>query len=275
MEIPSIKQAIPAQVVNERAAYGPFDLKPFFNFPSLDEVYFTAQLENGQSLPKGMICTGDGLLTGIPAQKTQGHYDVIIIASNDEGEIESPLSLTIKASLATDPSVQGEPVKARIWEALHNNLPIPELADMYNLPVTPLDVYYLLERWGTITIWDAYNLEAPDVKTPLALDGMSEHFHVYDCGSCIIGVPKNLYSHERTLEDGLKTARAMAREVYQRQWAVDLSGFDKYTRAAWIEIQLLGDKYAKKLEVINFHPTLEDMHLYSVEATSKLKIGSE
>lgn len=275
MEIPSIKQAIPAQVVNERAAYGPFDLKPFFNFPSLDEVYFTAQLENGQPLPKGMICTGDGILTGIPAQKTQGHYNVVIIASNDEGEVESPLSFTIKPSLATDLAQLGEPVKSQIWEALHNNLPIPELIDTYNLPITPLDVYYLLERWGSITIWDVYNLEAPDAKMPLELEGMSEHFHVYDCGSCLIGTPKDLYSYERTLEDGLRTARAMAREVYQRQWTIELSGFDKYTRAAWIEIQLLGDKYAKKLEVINFNPTLEDMHLYTVEANSKVKLGLE
>lgn len=275
MEIPSIKQAIPAQVVNERAAYGPFDLKPFFLIENPQEVYFTAQLKNEQPLPKGMICTGDGILTGIPAQKTQGHYEIIVTASNDAGEVQAPLSLTIKPSLAMDQAQYGDAAKSQVWEALHNNLPIPALTELYNLPITPQDIYYLLERWGIITIWDIYNLEPPGAKVPLMLEGVSEHFNVYDCGSCLIGAPKDLYSHERTLEDGLRTARAMAREVYQRQWAVELSGFDKFTRAAWVEIQLLGDQYGRKLEVINFNPTLEDVHLYSIEASSQMRPGAE
>lgn len=275
MDAPSIKQPIPAQVVNERAAYGPFDLKPFFNFDDPERVYFTAELKAGGPLPRGMICTGDGILTGIPAKDTHAQYDVIISVSNEAGEIQAPLVLTIKPSLLIERSQYGDAAKAQVWEALQHDLPIPELADIYNLPITPLDIYYLLERWGIITIWDVYNLEPPGNKVLLDLPDISEHFNVYDCGSCIIGAPKDLYSHERTLEDGLRTARAMAKEVYQRHWTVELSGFDKFTRAAWVEIQLLGDQYGRKIEVINFNPTLEDVHLYSVEANNNTRLGAE
>lgn len=274
MDAPSIKQPIPAQVVNERAAYGPFDLKPFFNFEDPQQIYFSAELKKGGPLPRGMICTGDGILTGIPAKDTHAQYEVIISVSNDAGEVQAPLVLTIKPNLSMEQAQYGDAAKAQVWDALQNNLPIPDLADIYNLPITPLDIYYLLERWGIITIWDVYNLEPPGDKVLLTLEGVSEHFNVYDCGSCIIGTPKDLYSHERTLEDGLRTARAMAREVYQRHWTVELSGFDKFTRAAWVEIQLLGDQHGRQLEVINFNPTLEDVHLYSVEASNN-KLGAE
>ena len=65
------------------------------------------------------------------------------------------------------------------------------------------------------------------------------------------------------MQDGLQMAQVMAREVYQRGWVVELVGFEKFTRAAWVEIQQLGDKYGKRLEVINFNPSPEDVKLYN------------
>ncbi len=56
------------------------------------------------------------------------------------------------------------------------------------------------------------------------------------------------------------------REVYERKWTVELVGFEKLTRAAWVEIQHLGDKFGQKLDVINYDPSTNDIKLYSSQA---------
>lgn len=266
MQAPVLLKPIPAQVVNELAAYGPFDLKNFIQSPDGSKVQFQAELVDGEALPKGLICTSDGLLTGIPAKGTEGGYEIKLTAKNEAGSIETAIEFTVKPSLVTIDAKYFDDLKSRAWEAIQQDLPIPDLHAMYEKPITPLEIYYLLERWGILTIWDAFNLDAPGEKKPLTLEGASKHYHVYDRGSCLVAAPKDLFSHERTLEDGLKTARAMAREVYRRGWTVELSGFDKMTRAAWVEIQHLSDKHGKQLEVINYHPTPNDVKLYQEEA---------
>lgn len=274
MEPPVLVKAIPAQVVNEQAAYGPFDLKNHIQVPEGSaKLQFQAELTNGQSLPKGMICTADGIVTGIPAKETQGNYEIKITATNEAGPIETTFVLTIKPSLLTTTDVDYlAQLKAQVWQALDQKLPIPDFVELNNLPISPQDVYYLLERWGTLTIWDAFNLEPAGEKRLLTLEGASPHYQIYDRGSSLVGAPKDLFSHERTTEDGMQTARAMAREVYQRGWTIELAGPDKYTRAAWVEIQHLGEKYGKPLEVINFSPTFNDVKLYNIQSLeSKLR----
>ncbi|MCL5272160.1 MAG: hypothetical protein M1486_02370, partial [Gammaproteobacteria bacterium] len=157
-------------------------------------------------------------------------------------------------------------IKSQVWQALEQNLPIPDMSEMFEREITPLDIYYLLERWSILTIWDAFNLEMPGTKKSLTLPGASPHYHVYDRGSCLIATPKDLYSYERTIEDGLQTARAIAREAYNRGWTIELIGFDKLRRAAWIELQLLGDQKGKRLEVVNYDPSMEDIKLYTNQA---------
>ena len=103
----------------------------------------------------------------------------------------------------------------------------------------------------------------------LTLEGTSPHYNVYDRGSCLVACPKDLFSHVRTIDDGLQTARAMAREVYKRDWTIELAGLDKMSRAAWVEIQHLGDLNGKRLEVINFIPTPDDVKVYSAQALEK------
>lgn len=267
MQPPVLVKSIPAQITNERAAFGPFNFNDYIQAPDGSECHFSAVLDNDESLPKGMICTADGLLTGIPAKGTAGNYLIKIVAANDAGEVEAEVLFTIKPSMAETTETQYiDQLKTQVWEALEQQLPLPELTGIYDRPVTIYDVYYLLERWGTITIWDAFNLEPPGEKHALQLEGASKHYHVYDRGSCLIATPKDLFSHERTLEDGLMTARAMAREVYNRKWTVELVGFDKFTRAAWVEIQHLGDKHGHKLEVINYQPTPNDVNLYYIQS---------
>src|SRR3990167_7192055 len=204
MLAPVLIKPIPTQVINEQAAYAPFDLKSFIHSP--DEplsVNFSAELSDGKSLPKGMICTTDGILTGIPAKGTQGNYEIMLTAENAAGKIETKFFLTIKPSLIASNAEYLDKIKTQIWQALEQNLPLPELDTLYQQAVTPGEVYYLLERWAIIIAWDAFNLEPPGPKKLLTLAGSSPHYHVYDRGSCIIAVPKDLYSYERTLFDGL------------------------------------------------------------------------
>jgi len=45
-----------------------------------------------------------------------------------------------------------------------------------------------------------------------------------------------------------------------------LAGFNKMVRAAWIEIQLLGQKHGNSLEIMHYTPTEEDKKLFSVQS---------
>lgn len=265
MEAPILAHDIPAQVVNERAAFGPFDLKDFITSEFDPNIRFSAELKNGDALPKGMICTSDGLLTGIPAKDTKGNYQIVVTAENANGMIKAEFLLTIKPSLATGTTDYMDQLKAQIWEAVDQRLPVPDLSELYDRPITAIDIYYLLERWGILQVWDAFNLEPPGELVLLKLEGASEHYNVYDRGSCIVACPKDLFSHERTIEDGLRTARAVAKELYKRQWTIELTGFDKMVRAAWVELQHLADIHGKQLEIINFEPTINDIKLYHSE----------
>jgi hypothetical protein len=261
---------IPPQVVNERAAYGPFDLKNFIQVAEGSEhATFRGELESGEPLPQGLICTSDGILTGIPAKDTHGVYQLLITAENAEGAIEARFVFTVKPSVLTGTNEYMDQLKSQVWEALGSNLPIPDLGELYDRPITLQEIYYLLERWGTLTIWDALNLDDPGEKHLLQLEGTSPHYHIYDRGSCLVVTPIDLFSHERTLEDGLQTARVAIAEVYKRDWTIQMTGFDKFIRAAWIEAQHLIDKHGRRLEVINFNPSPEEVRLYANQAEHK------
>jgi len=271
---PILVKPIPPQVVNEGALLNAISLGDYIQSPTLQdgEVRFLAELSTRESLPKGFICTPDGMLTGIFAKGTQGTYTIVVIAENDSGvPFTTELSLTINP--APVPKDQNRSIawwtdlKAKVWEAVGKDLPAPDLFnEMSNRPITAVEIYYLLQRFATLTIWDAYNLEVPGEKNLLTLEDSSPHYEIYDRGSCLVGAPKDLYSHERTLEDALKTARAMAREAYRRGWTVQLAGFEKMARATWIEFQHLGDKHGKTIEILHYSPSPEDVRIYSSQA---------
>jgi hypothetical protein len=162
----------------------------------------------------------------------------------------------------------GDQLKAKVWQALKDQQPLPDIEALMSLPITPADIYYLLQRWGILTIWDAFNLDPPDVKKPLHLQGMSEHYHVYDRGSSLIMGPKDLFSMDRTINDGLITAKALAREVYQRGWAVEMAGWYAFMKQAWTEFQHLGDKHGQYIEIINYTPTPEELRTYRAEVAA-------
>lgn len=272
MAEPTLIKPIPDQVINELAALNPFDLKEFIQSPAgSSPPVFSAELSTGLALPQGLIITSDGILTGIPAKATHGSHVIIITATNDAGSLKAQFNLTINPSLVSSVTSQLDQLKAQVWDALQQELPIPDIASLTSLPITALDIYYILEHWGTLTIWDAFNLDPPSEKKALHLEGMSEHYNIYDRGSSLIMAPKNLFSQERTINDGIKTAKAMAREIYSRGWTIEMAGLDKWTHAAWVEFQHLGDKNKKPIEIINYTPSDGEMRVYTVE---NLTMGS-
>jgi hypothetical protein len=277
MEAPVIVKPIPNQIVNERASYGPFNLKEYIKSPEGSEPpRFSAGLKDGKSLPQGMICTEDGILTGIPAANTQGNYQIVVTAQNAAGKVDAEFIMVIKPSFAGEDTEYFDKLKSQVWEALQQHLPLPALGDILDRPVTGLDISYLLDRWGVLTIWDAFNLEPPGEKTLLNLAGVSQHYNVYDRGSCLIACPKDLFNHERTIQDSLVTARAMAQEVYKRGWTIEIAGIAKMSHAAWVEIQHLGDKNGKRLEIINYTPSPEELRLYNEQAAiANIKMNIE
>jgi hypothetical protein len=266
MDVPIIKKKIPDQTMNEGTSYGPFDFKKYIGTKGKTTLQFEVKQTDGAPLPKGLICTEDGILTGIPASETEGVYEIVVIAKNALDKVETTFNLTVKPSLLIQGAQYFDQLKAQVWEAINKNLTIPELKELLHRPVTPLDIYHLLERWGTLIIWNASNLDAPSDKKVLTLVGASEHYIVYDQGSRLIATPVDLFSSDRTTADGLKTVQAMAREVHRREWTIELVGYDKWVKAVWVEIQHLNDKMGKKLEIINYTPTLAEMKIYTSQA---------
>ena len=270
MQAPVIIKQVPAHGVNERAAFGPFDLKDYVQAPDGSALTFQAELASGASLPKGLICTSDGIVTGIPAKDTQGNHEIIVHVVNEAGKVQLQFVLTIMPGLADKNSkLYVDELKQQIWQALENHMEVPDLTAVLERAVTPLDVYYLLERWGTLTIYDAFNLDPPGTKNLIVLQGASEHYLTYDRGSCLVACPKDLFSHDRTVADGLRTSEALAREAFKRNWTVELIGFEKFTRAAWVEIQHLNDKSERKMEILNYEPTTNDMKLHYLQASEQ------
>lgn len=267
MPKPVLIDSIPAQIVNELGTFGPFDLKSFITSDASDSpLTFRAELKSGEALPKGMICTADGLLTGIPAENTQGIYEIVVTAENAAGPLLISVTLTIKPNMAGGVPDYFDKLKAQVWEALEQKLPVPDLSELYDRPLSPIEVYYLIERFGFIKIWNALDLDSPADKVSLNLEGASRHYDVYDRGSCLVATPKDLFSYERTLEDGLQTARVMAREAYNRGWTVELVGFHKLTRAAWVEFQRLNAVHGTDLTVANYNATPEEVKLLEASA---------
>jgi len=259
----------PHFMTNEGAAFGPIDLGQYIESPNeaiSGHLRFAASLSNGQGLPAGIICTESGLLSGISASNTAGEYDVILAAQNASGiPITSSFKFTIRPRIELEDPNFLSTLKTQVWKALGENLPIPEMADMLSQPITVIEIYYLLQRFAVLTIWDVYNLENPSEKVLLDLPDLNEHYQIYDRGSCLVAAPKDLFSHVRTLEDALQASRVLAREVYKRGWAIEFAGFNKMVRGAWVELQYLGDKHGKKLEILHYNPSPEDMKAYIVK----------
>lgn len=266
----TLAKAIPDQVINEGAVYKPLDFKQFMTIEDARaQVRFTAELQDGRPLPPGLICTSEGVLSGIPAKGSVGSYVVMVKVDDIEGATLTALfNLLIKPVNVTQPHDLLRDMKAQVWAAVGKDQPVPvmpDLGNIYNWPVTAYDLYYLLERFAYLTIWDSNNAAPAGKPKLLNLPGVSAHFNVFDRGSCIVGAPKDLYTYARTPHDALVTARAMADEVHKRGWTIEFSGFDKMARIAWVRLQVLGKQHGKYTQVLHFMASLDDGVIYNRE----------
>src|SRR5689334_20390094 len=84
---PILVTPIPPQVVNEGASFGPLNLNDFIQSPDTESgtLRFVGELGDHKALPKGLICTSNGTLAGIPGKGTKGSYVFLITAANDSG----------------------------------------------------------------------------------------------------------------------------------------------------------------------------------------------
>lgn len=256
-------KSIPFQIVNEGASYG-LKMADFVKSKSNVPLRFSAELDNGNPLPKGLICTQEGLISGIPALDTHGRYNIQVLVEDKETNNKTiEFELTIKPRITNLASIEEfTQLKSQIWQAIKENKAPPKIMELLNRPISAAEIYYLLERFGRLLINDVYNFELPSEKKVMPLKGISPHFEAYDCGCALMVAPKDLFSHERTLADGLQSAVALAREVYERGWVIEFTGFNKFTHAAWLELQRLGDKNGKYLEIINYNPPTRTMEYY-------------
>jgi hypothetical protein len=265
---PEMVKPLPAIVLTVGEVYGPIDLKESIKSPdeASGRVVFKAELSDGSDLPKGLICTDDGLLGGIIGEATPGNFQINISAKNNaEDPVVLPAVLTVNPRRQAEQDLTGK-FKTQVWDALGQNLPLPNINEVMNRPILPGDVYHLLQLMATLTIWDVYNLEPAGPKTLLTLPNANPHYNFYDRGSCLVLAPKELFSHERNLGDALQAARTLAQEVYKRGWTIEIAGFKKLISAAWIELQVLGDRHGKKLEILHYAPSAGEQQLYSVES---------
>lgn len=152
-------------------------------------------------------------------------------------------------------------LKAKSWQAILDQATKPDLKALFEQPHSPEFIYYFLERFGGLVIYDAFNLEPPSQKVQIELKGMNEHYAVYDRGSCLVIAPKNLFSHDRTVKDGIEAAKALALEAFDRGWTVELVGFEKYRRAAWVELQVLAEQHGRSVDVVNYPATMQEVKL--------------
>ncbi|MES2219258.1 MAG: hypothetical protein V4501_12710 [Pseudomonadota bacterium] len=273
LQAPVLIKPLPPLVLFEGKEFGPIDLGQYIESPNEESgrVKYYAEIDGtGDELPRQVVCSVEGLFGGKPAKGTKGTVKIAIIAENQSLEaLVVRVDLIINELPAVEDPLFFANMKAQVWDALGKNLPVPSANDTLTRPITSAEVYYLMQRFGSMTIWDVYNLETPGPKVPLALPDMSKHYDIFDRGSCIVGAPKSLFSYERTLNDALQTARVMAREVYKRGWTIEFGGFNKMVRAAWIELQVLSDKFNKPIEIMHYTPSGRDLKIYEarVEAS--------
>jgi hypothetical protein len=269
----SLAKPIPDQVINEGASYKPFDFKVFLTSAgALGSLQFQADLADGQALPKGLICTQDGILSGIPAQGAEGSYRVRLKITDIEGGVlVTSFNLVIKPANVAQPHSLLRELKQQVWAAVGQGQPIPTMPDIDHLlgsSITAAEYYHLLERYAYLIIWDADNMSFPGELVKLNLMGASDKFQVYDRGSCIVASPKDLYTHDRTPHDALITSRAMAEEAFKRNWTIEFSGFDKMVRAACVRLHVLSAQHQRKVSILHYALQPDDMMIYSREVAA-------
>jgi len=232
------------------------DFSVYIENPDEAPLTFSATLDDGKALPEGLSLSSEGVFSGTAGTETARNlpYQVIMKAeAPDQAPLEFDFSLYIFKTLTSDEI--GE-LRLETWRELADKGALPEnMQEVINRPITPQDVYHLLERFATFTVWNADDLRLASQGEVIEVDGASPHYRVYDFDVCLVATPKELYSHDRVMGDALETARAMIRNVHKRGWNVEFGGFDRMATAAWYEARRQNVNSQHQMEVRNYKPT--------------------
>lgn len=265
----TIKAPIKPIKVNEDTSFMPVDLRLYVDTIEEDTLEFSAKLADGGVLPEGVILSKEGVLSGKPARGTAQSkpYTIQVAVQGREASLSLNVQLYIYTIKTPDEIAT---LHAEAWASLMETGTVPEsLEEIINRPISRSDIYYLLQRFATFTVWNADDLRLASEGKLVNVAGVSNEFNVYDFEVCLVATPKDLYSHERTLSDALQTARAMVREAHHRLWHVEFGGFDRMANVAWYEVKNLNAKAKHQMEIRNYQPTEIKQALNVVQAASK------
>lgn len=246
--------------LNELSEIEAIDLREFLKIPKgAGDLFFEVD-EEGDRLPLGLLLSEAGVLSGKPAQGTSKPtaYEVAIVV---QGEKVSPFLMTLKIKIDEAREPEGEEALwvnklQNYWRSFANDLSLPDIETILTREVSASDIYYLLERYGTLMIWNADDLRPADKGQLFAVEGISSRYNVYDFDVVLVATPKALYDPARTIKDGYITAEAMVNEIHKRAWNIEMAGHDKLMRRAWLEVQKL-NRLGKghHIEIHNYSPS--------------------
>ncbi len=248
------------------------DLKKSIDNPSNISLKFSAELSLGGAMPENLTCSEDGVISGILARNTAAllPHSVSVVA---EGEAIEPLAFDIYLYIVAAEGAEAEEAEElqpaelefdleqfdQYWKAFNDKLDLPDLEELLTRQITKRDIYYFINKFATLTVWNADDYRPADVGELISIQGESEHFMVYNFDVALVATPKDLYSTSRTMGDALQTARSMVQEAYKRKWNVELAGLDKMVSAGWVEAEWLNkNKDEYKMAVKNFIPSEND-----------------
>jgi len=166
--------------------------------------------------------------------------------------------------------------KKTVWEAIAagQSLPqVPDINSVYEMEVTPQEVYHLLQRWAYLEVWDVNNLALPSAPgKPLTVVGASPLYNVYNCGSKLVAGVRSLEG-QQTLRDSEMTAASLVEVVLglraeaqlrgKENWQeIQLGGLDRMVRVFWVEAQVRAElKKEKPLEILHYDASQDDLDI--------------
>ncbi len=275
IEQPKLQQEYLEFLVRAGTEIPPIDLKKSIDNPQKIPLKFSAELSEGGELPASLTCSDDGVISG-KAEKESGSflpYSIVVVAQNDTIEpLTFDVYLHIEPLEGKEESVEsGEAPKEpselefdleqfdHYWQSFSDKLDLPDLEELLTRRITRRDIYYFIDKFATLTVWNSDDYRPADDGVLIKINGASDHFMVYNFDVALVASPKDLFSTTRTPGDALQTARAMVQEAYSKKWNIELAGFDKMVSAAWVEAEWLNKNKAEyQMAVKNFIPNAND-----------------
>lgn len=238
--------------ITEGREMRPFDVKKCAAKDHDDFNGFYLDVANGSTLPEGVTLGKDGVIRGVPHMGASiGSPYNVIVDINDE-VYQQPIEFRVGAQMRPE-DISGR--QGQLWRAFHESSDLPiDFVEFVERPISKLDVYHLVERFASFTVWNADDRRLAATGKQIRIREANDKFLLFDFDVCMVATPKDLFADNRTLNDGYKMATAMVREAHRRRWHVEFGGFDKMANMAWYEVQSLNKRSRHKMDIKNYLP---------------------